>query len=116
MKPGTPEFEARLQHLRAGLQDSQHDVEEDNGDESPGADLAVQSRVDSVQLAKGRLSSSSGQPQGSQSKTPGDRSQLPPSGGKSRLGQADKQNSGTSGCPGQLSGISASYLSCLVQA
>ena len=95
MKPGTPEFEARLRHLREGLQDGQHDVEEDNGDESPDTDLAVQTRVDSVQLAKGRLSSSSGQAPGSQKKTSGERSQLPPpAGGKSRLGQADKQNSG----------------------
>ena len=100
MKPGTPEFETRLRHLREGLKDTQHDGEENTGEESPGTDLAVQSRVDSVQLAKGRLSTSSGETKGKGSHSkqpPGERSQLPPAGGKSRLASSDKQTSGTSG-------------------
>ena len=79
----------RLKKLRNPHADS-HEDEED--DESPSADLSVQARVDSVALAKGRLSSGSGSAVKDRIE-PKDRTHLPPSGAKSRLGSEDKHKS-----------------------
>ena len=90
-------FEGRLKKLKnPGAE--KHEEEED--DESPAADLSVQARVDSVALAKGRLSSGAGSEPRQDHLDGKDRTHLPPSGAKSRLGSSEKQKQ--PGEPGAL--------------
>ena len=84
-------FESRLKKLRNPEAEPQ--AEEDDDDDSPAADLSVQARVDSVALAKGRLSTGAGSGPTKDRIEGKDRTSLPPSGAKSRLADSDKQKS-----------------------
>lgn len=85
------DFETRLKKLRNPHEQNLHEDDEEE-DDSPSADLAVQARVDSVALAKGRLSggAASGPKDRLDSKEGKNRSTLPPSGAKSRLATQEK--------------------------
>ncbi|KAK9809818.1 hypothetical protein WJX73_009648 [Symbiochloris irregularis] len=88
--PEQAALENRLKKLRESEAHAQNSDEED---ESPSGELSVQARVDSVALAKGRLSSgaTSAASQHKDRSPTGDRSGLPPKAAAQRSGSSERQ-------------------------
>ena len=84
-------LENRLKKLRNPAAEAQHSDSED--DDSPAGELSVQARVDSVALAKGRLSSGAGSSTNKERPEGPPRVGLPPSGANRRPADSERQKS-----------------------